>query len=104
LEKEPSDRYASAAELADDMYRYRGGELIHARGFSLADRVARTLNRTEQAKQFRVLGALLRWIAPIPFTMHALALALWRRTTYYDVAAVLTTLTTIVFLLGLVGR
>src|SRR5262249_32150278 len=94
LEKEPQDRYASAADLADDLRRYLNGELIHARGFTLVDRVARTLNRREEIKQFRAMGTILGRIALVPFSVQVLGFALWHRESYYPAAILLTTMAT----------
>src|SRR5262249_4844531 len=41
LEKEPPRRYASAAELADDLDRYRAGEPVRARAVGLVERLWR---------------------------------------------------------------
>jgi serine/threonine protein kinase len=70
LEKEPRHRYASALELAADLRRYLDGELIHARPFTIIDRMARTLNRDQQVVQFQAVGKLLLWLAPIPVLTH----------------------------------
>jgi eukaryotic-like serine/threonine-protein kinase len=78
LEKDPRHRYASALELADDLKRFRQGDLIHARPFTLIDRVARTLNRDQQVVQFQVLANLLWWLFPFPALTHLLGFLLIR--------------------------
>jgi serine/threonine-protein kinase len=78
LEKEPRHRYASALDLAADLRRYLDGELIHARPFTLIDRVARTLNREQQVVQFQAVGKLLLWLAPIPVLTHLVGFLLVR--------------------------
>lgn len=45
LEKEPADRYASAAEFADDIRRHRGGLPIAARPASVTYRAAKLFKR-----------------------------------------------------------
>jgi tRNA A-37 threonylcarbamoyl transferase component Bud32 len=49
LEKEPGRRYASAAELADDLGRWRRGEPTHARPLRWPARLARRLRRQRGA-------------------------------------------------------
>jgi serine/threonine-protein kinase len=79
LEKEPRHRYASALELAEDLRRYLQGELIHARSFTLVDRVARTLNRDHQVVQFHALGNLMLGLAPFPALLNAIGFLLIRQ-------------------------
>jgi serine/threonine-protein kinase len=92
LEKEPTRRYPSALALADDLGRYLGGELIHARSFTLADRLARTLDRDQELRTFHVLYrrgwpvALL--MAPLLFVLHLLPFLLLRGTPAYPPASV----------------
>jgi serine/threonine protein kinase len=103
LEKEPSRRYASAADLADDLHRYVNGEAIHARSITLVDRVARTLNRDEQlGAQFHALGTRLLCLAGVPLVTHVLAFAIWQGTASYPVAAILTTMISILALLAII--
>ncbi len=45
LEKDPAQRYASAAELADDLRRFRQGEAIRARPLGWRERTGRWLKR-----------------------------------------------------------
>jgi len=45
LEKDPARRYGSAAQLADDLLRYRQGLPVHARPNSIAYRAAKFLDR-----------------------------------------------------------
>jgi Protein kinase domain len=68
LEKDPALRYHSAAELADDLRRYRDGEPIHARSVNLLERLHRELNRSQHDAKMRpwgtglVLLGLLIWV------------------------------------------
>jgi serine/threonine protein kinase len=102
LEKEPCRRYASAADLADDLHRYLVGEAIHARSVTLVDRVARTLNRDDQlGRQFHALGTRLIYLAGVPLLTHVLAFAFWRGTASYPLAAILTTMISILGLLAI---
>ena len=72
LEKEPARRYPSARALADDLGRYLAGELIHARSFTLADRLARTLNRDQEIRRFRAFRWIALGMATVPFLSHLL--------------------------------
>jgi serine/threonine protein kinase len=107
LEKEPARRYASALALADDLGRYLNGELIQARRFTLADRLARTLNRDQELQPFHALWRRL-WpapllMSPVPFLLHLVPFLLLRGTPAYPltslgVTLVFFTLTLVVFL------
>jgi tetratricopeptide (TPR) repeat protein len=45
LEKTPSKRYGTAAELANDLQRFASGAPIHARPFTLGDRIGKWVKR-----------------------------------------------------------
>lgn len=70
LDKDPTRRYRSAAELADDLRRFLNGELIQARPYTLVDRLTRTLNRTEEIDNQQRLYRLSRFAAPAPLLLH----------------------------------
>jgi WD40 repeat protein len=61
LQKEPSRRYLSAAEMADDLRRYQSGEPIRARRASLVERAAKWVRRKPMAAALSV--ALLAAVA-----------------------------------------
>jgi tetratricopeptide (TPR) repeat protein len=56
LNKEPSRRYATARELADDLARYRNGEAIHARRTSVVERGFKWARRRPAAAALLGLG------------------------------------------------
>ncbi len=56
LEKEPAGRYASAAELRDDIRRFLDGQAIHARPLGRGERVGRWVRRN-RALALTVAGA-----------------------------------------------
>ncbi len=73
LEKQPKRRYASAAELADDLMLYLRGDLIRARSLTLLDHVARSIAHHGFDGRFRALGNRLSFMAPFPFIVHLIA-------------------------------
>jgi serine/threonine-protein kinase len=70
LEKEPGKRYASAAELADDLERYTNGEPIQARP---AGRVERALKWARR----RPAAAALLAVTPLAVLLLVLTLGGW---------------------------
>jgi hypothetical protein len=97
LEKAPARRYASAEELADDLHRYLQGELIHARPFTVLDRVSRMLNRSEMVLQVRGLNTLvLPLVAPLPFLTHLAAFLLASSTPHYALTSAIVSIATVV--------
>lgn len=59
LEKIPSQRYATAHELADDLHRFRDGQSIQARPVSSAGRVWRWCRRNPAVSMLSGLAVLL---------------------------------------------
>lgn len=65
LEKDPKRRYASAAHLAADLNRFIADEPISARSLNLVQRLARALERDQNAAQFATYGTMFLWLAPL---------------------------------------
>jgi tRNA A-37 threonylcarbamoyl transferase component Bud32 len=65
LEKDPAQRYPSAAELADDLARYLRGEPIAARPISSFERIARWSRRNPGAVWGAVVTALVMFVAVV---------------------------------------
>jgi serine/threonine-protein kinase len=90
LEKDPRRRYARAADLASDLRRYLAGESIHARSLNLVQRLAWTLERSQEDVRFASYGSLFLWLAPVMFVpeimvtltallgWHVLLLPVWQ--------------------------
>ena len=53
LEKDPALRYQSAADLGEDLRRYRDGEQISVRSINLFERVQRALGRSQHEAKLR---------------------------------------------------
>jgi eukaryotic-like serine/threonine-protein kinase len=67
LEKEPSKRYASAAELADDLEAFLAGEALSIRPGELRDLIAGLFKPTPHAAVLENWGKL--WMAHAAFTL-----------------------------------
>jgi serine/threonine protein kinase len=89
LHKEPDQRYASAAALADDLRRYRDGEMIQARPFNLVDRLAHTLNRDQFVFHLRPLGNVMLAVAPLPALVQLAVFVLAAGTPAYAAVSML---------------
>ncbi len=68
LEKEPSRRYTSAEELADELGRFRRGEPITARPISRFGRLVRWCNRNRLTAAFAASAAIFLIVALIGTT------------------------------------
>jgi hypothetical protein len=88
LAKTPRDRYASAAELAEDLQRYLAGDSIMARGFNMLDYLGRTLQRSQFDVEFRSGGNLLLSFAAIIGCMHLIKYVLMTTSQPYGVLVV----------------
>jgi serine/threonine protein kinase len=59
LRREPSQRYASAKDLADDLRRFLQGELVHAKPLRIMDRVKDWLTRPERMQETGIFTVIL---------------------------------------------
>src|SRR5262249_11746899 len=67
LEKAPAHRYATAADLADDLRRYLSGESINTRSVNVLERLARTLEHGRHDVEFHTWGTMLILFGVIVF-------------------------------------
>jgi serine/threonine protein kinase len=70
LRKDPGRRYGSARELAEDLRRFERGEPIHARSYSLLQRVVHTLDRRHLQIELRTWGNVFLVLAPLAIVTH----------------------------------
>lgn len=63
LEKTIDMRYASAAELGDDLQRYLDGDSINARSFNMIDRLAHILERDTHTADFSTWSSMVLLMA-----------------------------------------
>ncbi len=91
LEKSPQRRYASAAELAEDLNRFLHGDPVEAQSATLLDQVARTISHHSFDERFRGFADRLLLFAPAPLILHLLAFAAVANKPFYAAAMVTTT-------------
>jgi serine/threonine-protein kinase len=85
LEKDPTRRYATAADLAEDLRRYRDGEAIKARSYNMISWVTRALETGHYDVQFRTWGTMLLWFAAIVCVGQlGVAAVIWYRPAHFE--------------------
>jgi serine/threonine protein kinase len=72
LEKDARRRYPSAAALAADLDRFLRGESISVRSVNVIARLARTLERSHLAAEFRTWGTMLLWFGLVVLIGHGI--------------------------------
>jgi hypothetical protein len=102
LEKNPDQRYLSAAALADDLARFLRGDAVLARGLTLFGQAARLARQSELDVKWGNLATLIFTLAPLPFLSHLAVFVILRNRPEYGPAAVAVTLGMAVLLLVLV--
>lgn len=70
LEKEPQDRYRTAADVAADLRRYLAGEPIRAGGMSLWGRLTRAVGQSRHVSHFRQWGHTIMGFGVAIFIAH----------------------------------
>ncbi|HVK14212.1 MAG TPA: serine/threonine-protein kinase [Gemmataceae bacterium] len=88
LAKAPADRYASAAELADDLGRFLKGEPVTARPPSLMDVLLRTLRRSNYDPRFSRYATSLFIAAPVTLVLSwSFTLYFWTHPRFAEIVA-----------------
>jgi hypothetical protein len=98
LEKSPSRRYLSAADLASDLHAFVHDEPIDAQSLTLLDQVARSISHHSFDERFRGFANRMLAFAPVPVVVHLLAYLVVAGKPYYPAAMVFTT-TAMIFLM-----
>lgn len=88
LEKSPVQRYATAAELADDLGRFLTGRPIAARAVGPFGRLVRTLAWNAGSGPLSPLYLLILLLSPTPFLTNLLVFALYRAGSPYTTVAI----------------
>jgi len=70
LEKDPTRRYASALELAEDLQHYLAGEPIRARSVNLLERLNRTLGHSHLGPEFFTWSIILFYFAGVTLSVE----------------------------------
>jgi serine/threonine protein kinase len=105
LQKEPSQRYASAQALADDLGRLLAGESIQARSVNLLDHLTRLLNRAQFVGRPRPVAArVMACLIPVPLLGQLALLAVAGERPFYAAATLGLTLLTGLLLFAAVFR
>jgi serine/threonine protein kinase len=100
LEREPSQRYASAGDLADDLRRFLTNEPIHAREDGIAAQLARLLGRNEFDSRVHRFGTTSLWLSPWPILVQTIIRIVWGDESYYPYVALSTLLGIVVVSVG----
>jgi serine/threonine protein kinase len=115
LEKRPSQRYPSAAALAEDITRFLNDEPVSARNMTFFDQMTRLLSYRQIDVNFAAWSNMELCLAPIPVIAQVIVFAFFRERSFYPQLALgvtLATLTVVIYAtlfgkrasLGLVSR
>jgi serine/threonine protein kinase len=89
LEKNPAERYPSAAALARDLDRFLRGEAIAARKLTLWDQATRLVRHSQLDVNFGAWAALTLWLAPLPLLVNVAVFVFFRNRPEYPLVALI---------------
>jgi tRNA A-37 threonylcarbamoyl transferase component Bud32 len=95
LEKDPSQRYPSAAALARDLDLFPRGEAVAARKMTFWGQAARLLRHSQLDVNWGALAKLMLWLAPLPLLAQVAVFVFFGDRPEYPPAAIGATLVTV---------
>jgi tRNA A-37 threonylcarbamoyl transferase component Bud32 len=95
LEKNPAQRYLSAAALAQDLDLFLRGEAIAARTLTLWDQAARLLRHSQVDVNWGAWATLSFCLAPVPLLVHVAVFVFFRNRPEYPPVAIGVSLVTV---------
>jgi tRNA A-37 threonylcarbamoyl transferase component Bud32 len=98
LEKNPAQRYPSAAALAHDLDRFLRGEAIAARKLTLWDQAARLVRHSQMDVNWGAWATVTLCLAPLPLLAHVAVFVFLRNRPEYPPVAIIVTMVTVVLL------
>ncbi|MCI0683348.1 MAG: serine/threonine protein kinase [Gemmataceae bacterium] len=102
LQKEPADRYRSAAALAHDVSAFLAGDPISARDFTLYDHLARTIAHTSIDPRFGTWALRALMLSPLPIAVHLLAFLVCRDWPQYAALMIGATVLTVTIMVSFI--
>jgi serine/threonine protein kinase len=99
LEKNPADRYPSAAALADDLDCFLRGERIAARKMTLWDQAARLIRCSQLDFNWGAWATMTLGLAPVPLLAHVAVFVFFHNRSEYPPVAISVSLVTVVAML-----
>ena len=102
LQKESSQRYVTAAALAEDLTRYLNDEPISVRGSNVLGCLVRALERRRYVVEYHAWGTILLLLAPLALLGNAVVWALTRQGPPYPFLGIVLTIVAEFSVMGVV--
>jgi hypothetical protein len=100
LEKDPAQRYPSAAALARDLDLFLRGEAVAARKMTLWDQAARLVRHRQLDVNWGAWATVTLWLAPLPLLAQVAVFVLFRGRPEYPPVAIGVSLVTVALMLS----